>query len=119
MSGCTSNAMPLDHCLSGTVDLSPIAMPESGLPTPAGHGTHGGVAGMMPGHHGQQGTEQGYGAGGVGGTGQQGYGEQGMGQQSMGQQGYGQEHQVCMVEGRPRRHLSTRGVLQASPSVGA
>jgi hypothetical protein len=41
---------------------------------------HSGMAGMMPGHHGQQGTEQGYGAGGVGGT---------------GQQGYGQEHQVC------------------------
>ena len=56
------------------------------------------MAGMMPGHHGQQGTEQGYGAGGVGSTGQQGYGEQSMGQQSMGQQGYGQEHQVCMKD---------------------
>jgi hypothetical protein len=60
---------------------------------------------MMPGHYGQQGTEQGYGAGGVGstggmgGTGQQGYGEQGIGQQSMGQQGYGQEHQVRVKEG--------------------
>ena len=43
----------------------------------------------MPGHHNQQGTEQGYGTGGMGGAGQQGYG-----QQSMGQQGYGNEHQV-------------------------
>jgi hypothetical protein len=71
----------------------------SGLPHTEGHGTHGGVAGMMPGHHGQQGTEQGYGTGGVGttggmgGAGQQGYGEQGMSQQSIGQQGYGGEHQ--------------------------
>ena len=69
------------------------------MPASAGHGTHGGVAGMMPGHHGQQGTEQGYGTGGVGSTaqqgmGQQGYGEQGIGQQSMGQQGYGHENQV-------------------------